>query len=70
MYYFYGKVNQGHVVCLLYGGGPYLESRFHCTCQNLIYRSFPGKCSLPGKHPGACFGYMNGEHPLPSKCPG
>ena len=24
MYYFYGKMNQGHVDCLLYGGGPYL----------------------------------------------
>ena len=24
MYYFYGKINQGHVVCLLCGGGPYL----------------------------------------------
>ena len=25
MYYFYGKVNQGHIVCLLYGDGPYLR---------------------------------------------
>ena len=24
MYYFYGKINQGHIVCPLYGGGPYL----------------------------------------------
>ena len=24
MYYFYGKVNRGHVVCPLYRGGPYL----------------------------------------------
>ena len=24
MYYFYGKVNQGHVICRLYGGGPHL----------------------------------------------
>ena len=23
--YFYGKINQGHVVCPLYGGGPYLR---------------------------------------------
>ena len=25
MYYFYGKVNQGHVVCPLYGGSPYFR---------------------------------------------
>ena len=25
MYYFYGKVNQGHIVCPLYGDGPYLR---------------------------------------------
>ena len=25
MYYFYGKVNWGHVVCRLYRGGPYLR---------------------------------------------
>ena len=25
MYYFYGKVNRGHVVCPLYIGGPYLR---------------------------------------------
>ena len=25
MYYFYGKINQGHVVYQLYGGGPYLR---------------------------------------------
>ena len=24
MYYFYGKVNRGHVACPLYGGCPYL----------------------------------------------
>ena len=24
MYYFYGKINWGHVICPLYGGGPYL----------------------------------------------
>ena len=24
MYYFYGKIDQGHVVCLLYGGSPHL----------------------------------------------
>ena len=24
MYYFYAKINRGHVVCMLYGGGPYL----------------------------------------------
>ena len=24
MYYFYGKVIQGHVVCPLYGGCPYI----------------------------------------------
>ena len=25
MYYFYGKVNRGHVVCPLYGGSRYLK---------------------------------------------
>ena len=25
MYYFYGKINRGHVVCQLYGGSPYLR---------------------------------------------
>ena len=25
MYYFYGKINRGHVVCLLWGGSPYLR---------------------------------------------
>ena len=25
MYYFYGKINWGHIVCPLYGGGPYLR---------------------------------------------
>ena len=25
MYYFYGKINRGHIACRLYGGSPYLE---------------------------------------------
>ena len=25
MYYFYGKINRGRVVCPLYGGGPFLR---------------------------------------------
>ena len=32
MYYFYGKINQGHIVCPLYGGGPYFrESVMRCS---------------------------------------
>ena len=34
------------------------------------YHSVLGKCPLPGKHPGACFGCANGERPLPGKRPG
>ena len=43
MYYFYGKINVGHVVCPLYLGGPYLEEsygRFHCSTNNSSYAVF------------------------------
>ena len=46
MYYFYGKVNWGHVVCLLYGGGLYLEesvmggSTVYIACFGLYLKFF------------------------------
>ena len=33
MYYFYDIVNQGHVVCQLYGGSPYLGN----NCKDHIF---------------------------------
>ena len=31
-YHFYGKINRGHIVCPVYGGGPYLgESVMRCS---------------------------------------
>ena len=39
MYYFYDKINQGDIVCLLYGGSLYLGESimglgFHCRPSN------------------------------------
>ena len=39
MYYFYGKVNQGHMVCPLYRGGPYLGESIMggATVNNVLH---------------------------------
>ena len=58
MYYFYGKINWGHVVCPLYGGDPYLResvmkgSTVNCSIKYCIQSSrkfLPGEnfCHLP-----------------------
>ena len=39
MYYFYGKINRGHVVCQLYGGGPYLGESFMGGSTVLLFCS-------------------------------
>ena len=41
MYYFYGKINRGHVVCPLYGGGWYhRESVKGCSTVTDVYIFF------------------------------
>ena len=52
MYYFYGKINRGHVVRQLYGGGPYLGesvmggSTVLPFCSNFCRHVIPTSLSL------------------------
>ena len=40
MYYFHGKVNRGHVVCSLYGGGLYLGESVMGGSTALLFRAW------------------------------
>ena len=42
----------------------------HVHRHACIYRSVPGKRPPHGKRPVSHFRQMNGERPLPGKCPG